>query len=58
MSCWRSRTDRHDPREVVTDTHARYFGAELSEETLVPGSDAILAETRYSHWSGRTAIGT
>jgi hypothetical protein len=28
---------RHDPREVVTDPRARYFGAELSEGTLVPG---------------------
>lgn len=47
----------HDPREIVTDPHARYFGAELSEGTLVPGSDAILAETRYSDWPGRTAVG-
>jgi uncharacterized protein YbjT (DUF2867 family) len=39
---------RHDPREVVTDPHARYFGAELGEETLVPGGNAILATTRYS----------
>jgi uncharacterized protein YbjT (DUF2867 family) len=48
---------RHDPREVVTDPHARYFGAELSEGTLVPGSDAILGETRYRDWPGRTAVG-
>src|SRR5262249_27967630 len=26
----------NDPREVITDVHARYFGAELSERTLVP----------------------
>jgi uncharacterized protein YbjT (DUF2867 family) len=48
---------RQDPREVVTDPRARYFGAELSEGTLVPGSGAILAETRYSDWPGRTAVG-
>ena len=48
---------RHDPREVVADPHARYFGAELSEGTLVPGGDAILGETRYSDWPGRTVIG-
>ncbi|MFD3504710.1 SDR family oxidoreductase [Streptomyces sp. NPDC058678] len=47
---------RHDPREVVPDPHARYFGAELSEGTLVPGSDAILGETRFSDWPGRTAV--
>jgi uncharacterized protein YbjT (DUF2867 family) len=45
---------RNDPREIVTDPHARYFGAELSEQTLVPGGGAILAETRYSDWPGRT----
>ncbi|MFF3737611.1 SDR family oxidoreductase [Streptomyces sp. NPDC002566] len=47
---------RNDPREVVTDPHARYFGAELSEGTLVPGGDAILGEIRYSDWLGRTAV--
>ena len=48
---------RHDPRAVVTDPHARYFGAELSEGTLVPGSDAILADTRYRDWPGRAVVG-
>lgn len=41
---------RHDPREVVTDPHAPYFGAELSERTLVPGNDARLGETRFEDW--------
>ena len=45
---------RHNPRAVVTDPHARYFGAELSEGTLVPGGDAILGETRYRDWPDRT----
>ncbi|MEU0477919.1 SDR family oxidoreductase [Streptosporangium sp. NPDC006013] len=45
---------RDDPREVVTDPHARYFGAELGEGTLVPAGDAILGETRYGDWPGRT----
>jgi uncharacterized protein YbjT (DUF2867 family) len=26
----------HDPREVITDTHASYFGARLGERTLIP----------------------
>jgi len=47
---------RHDPG-AVTDHHARYFGAELSESTLVPGSDAILAQTRYRDRPNRTAVG-
>ncbi|MGW0590921.1 SDR family oxidoreductase [Streptosporangium sp. NPDC002607] len=48
---------RDDPREVVTDPHARYFGAELGEGTLVPAGDAILGETRYGDWPGRTTAG-
>src|SRR5918994_646484 len=41
---------RRDPREVITDPQARYFGAELEERTLVPGEDARLAETRFEDW--------
>ena len=47
---------RGDPREVVADRHARYFGAELSEGSLVPGGEAVLARTRYGDWSGRTEV--
>jgi len=43
-------SERDDPREVITDPHARYFGAELGERTLVPGDDARLAETRLDDW--------
>jgi uncharacterized protein YbjT (DUF2867 family) len=42
--------ERHDPREVITDPHAPYFGAELHERTLVPAADARLAETRFDEW--------
>jgi uncharacterized protein YbjT (DUF2867 family) len=41
---------RHDPREVIADPHARYFGAELSERTLIPGDGAQLGETRLADW--------
>ena len=41
---------RKDPREVVTDPHKRYYGAQLSERTLVPGDDARLGETRFDDW--------
>jgi hypothetical protein len=40
----------NDPREVISDPQARYYGAELSERTLVPGQDAILAKTRFDDW--------
>jgi uncharacterized protein YbjT (DUF2867 family) len=54
----RDLSARHDPRDVITDPDARYFGAKLSEQSLVPGDDAILAETRYEDWFGRAAIPT
>jgi uncharacterized protein YbjT (DUF2867 family) len=41
---------RHDPREVVVDPHARYFGAELGERSLVPAGDARLGEIRFQDW--------
>jgi uncharacterized protein YbjT (DUF2867 family) len=43
-------TARNDPREVVADPHARYFGAELTERTLVPNDDARLGATRFKDW--------
>jgi uncharacterized protein YbjT (DUF2867 family) len=44
---------RNDPREVIADPHARYFGAELSERTLVPGDGARLGEIRFGEWSSQ-----
>ena len=40
----------NDPREVVVDPHARYFGTELSERSLVPNDGALLGETRFEDW--------
>jgi uncharacterized protein YbjT (DUF2867 family) len=48
---------RDDPRTVVTDAHASYFGTELGERTLLPGAGATLGEIRYSDWPGRTTSG-
>lgn len=44
---------QNDPREIVTDSQARYWGAELREDTLLPGPDAHLAETRFADWPAR-----
>ena len=41
---------RKDPREVISDPHARYFGIAVSERTLVPNDDARLGETRFEDW--------
>jgi uncharacterized protein YbjT (DUF2867 family) len=37
-----------DPRQVVVDADARYFGAALGDGSLLPGADAQLGETRFS----------
>jgi uncharacterized protein YbjT (DUF2867 family) len=39
-----------DPREVVADPKARYYGVKLSEKTLVPGNDVRLGQTRFQIW--------
>jgi uncharacterized protein YbjT (DUF2867 family) len=49
-------SERGDPRRVITDPQARYFGAELSERTLVPGEGARLAETRFDDWLRHAAV--
>ena len=46
---------RNDPREVIADPHARYFGTELNERSLVAGDEAELGEIRFDDWLGRTA---
>jgi len=46
---------RGDEREVVSDPHARYFGAELGDEDLVPGPGGTLAETTYAEWASSQA---
>ena len=48
--------ERRDPREVITDPHARYSGAELDERTLLPGDDATLAETRFEDWLSQAGV--
>jgi uncharacterized protein YbjT (DUF2867 family) len=45
----------NDPREVVADSSARYFGAKPSERTLVPEGKAQLGETRFADWLTRSA---
>src|ERR1700732_4202134 len=42
-----------DPREVVADPKARYYGVEVSERTLLPGDGARLSETRFETWLTR-----
>lgn len=41
---------RQDPRPIVPDVHARYFGAELDDQALVPGPGARLGALTYADW--------
>jgi uncharacterized protein YbjT (DUF2867 family) len=45
----------NDSREVIADQHARYYGTDLSERSLVPGDKAQLGETRFQDWLSRSA---
>lgn len=47
---------RQDPRVVIADPHARYFGTELAERTLVPAADARLGEIRFENWLAHSAV--
>jgi hypothetical protein len=44
-----------DLREVVADPNALYSGARISENTLVPGNNARLGETRFETWLTQAA---
>jgi uncharacterized protein YbjT (DUF2867 family) len=39
-----------DPREVVADTHALYFGVELNDQSLIPGDNPRIGATRFEDW--------
>ena len=47
----------NDPRSVIADPRARYFGAALDERTLLPSDGARLAPTRFDEWLGRSTAG-
>jgi uncharacterized protein YbjT (DUF2867 family) len=47
--------DRDDPRQVITDPAARYFGALLGENTLVPDDGARQGEIRFDEWRAQVA---
>jgi uncharacterized protein YbjT (DUF2867 family) len=39
-----------DQREVIADAHARYFGAELDDQSLVAGAGARVGAKRFEDW--------
>ena len=48
---------RHDPRQVVADPHAPYFGTELSERSLIPDQGATLGSTHFRDWLDQMIVG-
>jgi uncharacterized protein YbjT (DUF2867 family) len=47
---------RHDPRQVVANPDARYFGTALGDAALLPGENAQLGKTRFEDWLSQLAI--
>lgn len=44
-----------DPRQVTSDPLASYFGTKLSEEELLPTTDATIMPTRFDEWLNHVA---
>src|SRR3954470_18370065 len=47
---------KHDPRKVIADTHARYFGTELDDRSLTPGHNARIGSIRFEDWLRDSAV--
>src|SRR6201982_3895139 len=43
-----------DPRNVVTDANAGYYGIKVNDQSLVPGDNPRLGTTRFEEWLSRT----
>jgi uncharacterized protein YbjT (DUF2867 family) len=43
-------TAYEDPRRIIADPHALYFGAELDDGSLIPGPDARIGGLRFEDW--------
>jgi uncharacterized protein YbjT (DUF2867 family) len=39
-----------DPRKVITDVRALYYGIEVNDQSLVPGDNPRLGPTRFEDW--------
>jgi uncharacterized protein YbjT (DUF2867 family) len=44
---------RNDPREVITDANAPYYGITITQRTLLPGDDARITQTRLQDLLGQ-----
>lgn len=45
----------NDPRSVVTDPAAFYFGIPIDDRSLTPGANPIIGQTRFGDWLTRAS---
>ncbi|GEO41093.1 LysR family transcriptional regulator [Skermanella aerolata] len=43
-----------DPRRVIADTHAGYFGIAVNDQSLTPGANPRIGATHFEDWLNRT----
>ncbi len=53
---WRLFAATGDTRAVISDPHARYFGAKLGDRELTPGDGARIAPTGFDTWFARSGL--
>jgi uncharacterized protein YbjT (DUF2867 family) len=39
-----------DPRKVIVDTNALYFGVEIEDKSLLPEKNALIGKTKFRDW--------
>jgi uncharacterized protein YbjT (DUF2867 family) len=45
----------HDPRTVIADAKAGYFGISVNDQSLTPGDNPRIGATRFDDWLSRTS---
>lgn len=43
-----------DPRQVITDPHASYYGTPVTDDSLTPGANPLLGPTCFEEWLNPT----
>lgn len=49
---------KRDTRTVTADVHARYFGEEIDDRSLIPGHSPRIGPTRFDDWLVHSMSGT
>ena len=52
----RALVAKHDPRKVLSDSNAGYFGYQIDDHSLTPGDPTTqIGPTRFEDWLSKTA---